>query len=521
MPKKKLVKAEEKKQLQIDSGILQFTPKGAYYESADEQAKQIFAMWKGLFEFDRTLFALVTLLGGTGFSKGAMSHMLLSNPQISDKSLVPAGLSFDYEKKVIKYNLSKERIPRALKNLMMLLGREGFEKVNNSRSRKIIFDFIFDRDVNEIQGLFLNYKSKIKSLLRHAFGKQDLYNILHGNIQSFVNCVGTKYKQYYPFVLYVFGADVSKIMAHKTFIRFPKIEAYYKMKEAAKAGDVVEFQKLMVDMPQRTVMGFRNTYKLPIELKNVYEETKVSDREAIQKEAAAKRSGAKVTVNYNNQDIYDLWKAFYFKLLRGEKENLDKITDAIDKTTTKMDKMDIGECCVIVDASRSMEGSELRPLHPFLTSLCILSVLDNVKEVFYIGGHYIKTEISGKEIAAIIPYNQTDLWRGLVKSIQTGCKNILVISDGYENSIKGMFAHTYNYFKESGYEFNLVHINPVLATDAKSGTSRNLVPEIKALPVSDYKYLETELLFTQMLTNREMVKKLLVTKYQKLLGGKE
>jgi hypothetical protein len=84
-----------------------------------------------------------------------------------------------------------------------------------------------------------------------------------------------------------------------------------------------------------------------------------------------------------------------------------------------------------------------------------------------------------------------------------------------------MFAHTYNYFKESGYEFNLVHINPVLATDAKSGTSRNLVPEVKALPVSDYKYLETELLFTQMLTNREMVKKLLVTKYQKLLGGKE
>jgi len=510
-----------KKQLQIDSGILQFTPKGAYYESADEQAKQIFEMWKQLFEFDRTLFALVTLLGGTGFSKGAMSHMLLSNPQTSDKALVPTGLSFDYEKNVIKYNLEKERIPRALKNLMMLLGREGFKKVNNSRSRKIIFDFIFDRDVNEIQGLFLNYKSKLKALLRHAFGKQDLYNILHGNIQSFVNCAGTKYKKYYPFVLYVFGADVSKVMNHQAFIHFPKIEKYIKLKEAAKALDVEEFKKLMVDMPQRTVMGFRNTYKLPIELKNVYEETKVSDREAIQKEAAAKRSGAKVTVNYENQDIYDLWKAFYFKLLRGEKENLGKITDAIDNATLKMNKMDIGECCVIVDASRSMEGSDTRPLHPFLTSLCILSVLDNVKEVFYVGGQYLKTDIDGREISAIVPYNQTDLWRGLVKSIQTGCKNIIVISDGYENSIKGMFSHTYDYFKEAGYEFNLVHINPVFAADAKAGSSRNLVPDIKALPVSDYKYLETELLFTQMLTNRDMVKKLLVSKYQKLLGGKE
>jgi hypothetical protein len=58
------------KQLQIDSGILQFAPKGAFYEEADQQFQRVFQMWKDLFSFDRTLFCLTTLLGGTGFSKG-------------------------------------------------------------------------------------------------------------------------------------------------------------------------------------------------------------------------------------------------------------------------------------------------------------------------------------------------------------------------------------------------------------------------------------------------------------------
>ena len=105
------------KQFQIDSGILQFAPKGAYYEGEGEQFKKVFQMWKDLFEYDRTLFCLTTLLGGTGYSKGAMSCILLSNPQsITGKELVPEGLAFDFESKVIRYNLTKERTPRALKN---------------------------------------------------------------------------------------------------------------------------------------------------------------------------------------------------------------------------------------------------------------------------------------------------------------------------------------------------------------------------------------------------------------------
>ena len=59
-------------QLNLDSGMLQYVPKGAYYEGADEQFDIVMRMWKDLFEHDRTLFCLTSLLGGTGFSKGAI-----------------------------------------------------------------------------------------------------------------------------------------------------------------------------------------------------------------------------------------------------------------------------------------------------------------------------------------------------------------------------------------------------------------------------------------------------------------
>ena len=172
--------------LQIDSGMLQVTPKGAYYEESATQLEAISRMWETLFNYDRTLFCLTSLLSGTGYAKGSMSHMLLSRPQlVTERALIPRELSFDYETKVIMYNLRKERTPRALKNLLMLTGTEGKSRVNNARSRRIILEYIFDRDHDSLDSLAINYKSKLKKLIRHALGKQDLTKVLMGDTQTF------------------------------------------------------------------------------------------------------------------------------------------------------------------------------------------------------------------------------------------------------------------------------------------------------------------------------------------------
>ena len=510
-----------RKQLQIDSGIMQYVPKGAFYEGADEQFTQVLQMWQQLFKFDRVMFGLVTLLGGTGFSKGAMNHMMLANPQTgTGKDLVPTGLPEDFEKDIFRYNLEKisqERFARAIKNLMMLTGGEGFTKVNNARTRKLILEFIFNRDNKELDGLAINFKTKLRKLVRHSLGPQTTHKILNGDEKLFNKWIGRYSPHAFPIFLHLFNKQpvykTEKVVAY-----FPKIGQYWRLRKAAQEGNDKDFKKHMKGMPLRTVIGFRNQYKVPIELSDVHDSSKVSEREQIQTIAARKKVGAKkAKINYKNHDIYDLFKLLYFKLSQSDSEDMNEIAEAIDHRISIADKLDIGECVVIVDASRSMAGSDQRKLHPLLTSLCLLSILSNVKEVIRVGGKVVKTE-TDKPINMILPMNHTDLWLGLTKAIKTGVKNIVVLSDGYENAIKGMFAHTYKYFKDSGYDFNLIHFNPVFSADARRGTARALAPDVKPIPLSDYRYVETEFIFTRMIENTDVVKNLLVNKFQNLIG---
>ena len=152
-----------------------------------------------------------------------------------------------------------------------------------------------------------------------------------------------------------------------------------------------------------------------------------------------------------------------------------------------------------------------------LTAVCILSSIENLKEIFVVGGKWKYAKNSNSRV--VFPANASPLWRGLVDAIISGAENIVVISDGYENSVKGMFDHVYKHFKDAGYKFNVIHINPVFSAEAKSGTTRTLTEDIKPMPVGSYKYLETEFIFNQMLENTEAVKKLLIKKYQKVIGG--
>jgi len=506
--------------LQIDSGIMQYAPKGAFYEGADEQFVQVLQMWQQLFKFDRVMFSLITLLGGTGFSKGAMNHMMLANPQTgTGKDLIPEALPEDFEKEIFRYNLdriSKERFARAIKNLMMLTGGEGFTKVNNARTRKLILEFIFSRDNKELDGLAVNFKSKLKKLVRHALGPQTTYKILNGDEMLFNKWIGRYSRTALPVVLHLFNKRPP--MRGVAIGFFPKVHQYWLLRKAAEDGNVDRFKKYMKGMPLRTTIGFRNQYKVPIELSEVHDKSKVSEREKLQTVASRKRVGAqKIEIDYKKHDMYELFKLLYFKLSQSDPEDMEKIAEAIDHRVTNADKLDIGECVVIVDASASMAGSDERKLHPLLTSLCLLSILSNVKKIIRVGGKVVETPTE-KPISMIIPMNHTNLWAGLVQAIETEVKNIVLLSDGYENAIKGMFAHTYKHFKDSGYDFNLIHFNPVFSADARKGTSRTLVPDVKPIPLSDYRFVETEFIFTRMIENAAVVKNLLVNKYQKFIG---
>ncbi|MHA1801800.1 MAG: hypothetical protein ACTSWJ_08705 [Candidatus Heimdallarchaeaceae archaeon] len=512
----------KKEEIKFDSGMLQYVPRGSYYEEKDQQFKIVSQMWSSLLSFDRTLFSLIMILKGTGFSKGAMTHLLLSNPILPDeKALIPEGLSFDYETKVMHYSLAKEKTPRALKNLLMLSGKESMGKVNNARTRKLILKFIFDRDPKDLDYLCVNYKQKLKTLIRHALGIQTTTKILSGDKQLYDKWIGRYNSNALPAIIFIFGLKMPKGISYRSY---QMINQYYSLREAAQAGDVEKFRLYMKRMPQRTVMGFRNTYKLEIDKSEIYDDTQMSKKEKLQSESAAKKSGAKkFKVDYSQQDIYDLWKAYYHKVMSQQDENVVDIMKAIEDKRSKGDKIDLGKTAIIVDASDSMFGSETRPLHPLLTALSIISKIDNIVGFEYVGGHSLPLSTDKFSTSAVMPAGATDVASALAKLLENWeeakADNILVITDGYENSPKGMFQHAYDHFRRAGYNFNLIQINPVFSADAKSGTTRRLVADIEPLPVTDHKFIETEIIFRQMIQNPSAVKNLLLNKYNKLIGA--
>jgi len=501
--------------LTIDSGILQYIPKGTYYEGKDEQFNKIWKMWSDLFTYDRYLFSLSTLLEGTGFSKGMMAHLLLSNPvEKGNKELmIPDGVDEQFEKKIIMYNLSKEKMPRALKNLLFLAGKDSnASKVNNSRTRKVILDYLFkDKQPEELDSMAINFKKKMAILVRHALGKYDLHKVLNGNIKTINKFFGRySVRHDLPIVFHLF--DKRPVYGSGDVVPyFKKVESYWEARDAARSGDIDKFRNAIKNLPVRTAMGFRNTFKLPIDKEEIYKKSTMGEKEKLQMETAAKKSGVKIKVDYAKQDLYDLWKALYHKILSGNEDNIEKINTAIETKQEKLPYIDLGDTVVLIDASHSMLGSKERPLHPFLTSLCISATLNNIREIIFTGGD------NSKEV--LVPSGSTKLWSGLLKAIELKPKTIVVISDGYENTMQGMFNKVYEHYKTKGHDFNLLHINPVFAASASEGSSRRLVADINPMPVENYKYLETEIIFNKMIENTTLVKKLLINKYQKLIGG--
>jgi len=513
--------------MNIDSSVIQFSPKGGYYNTENEQLMKMEELWDEFFKFDRAIFALSTLLPGTAFSKGRMHHLLLSNPIPNDQALVSlkdVNLDTDFEKRLILYNLRNESIPRSLKTLLFMLGIEKdgkmmLQKVNNSKTRKIILSYIYDRDDSSLDGLVVKYKDKIRTLTRHALGKQNLYNLLNGDRKVFNKyfrfsidvCSTIDYDSRLEILKFVFNKPTDS----RKMKEFRQVLSYLELRDAANSNNKKKFLKVSKDskLPIEVLIGFRNQSKLDVDLKNLYKTGKMSERQAVQSKSAAKRAGVDIKVDYSKQDLYDLWKVLYHDLTNEQFKDFDEIANTIIKKSEQKSTISFGKCVVIFDCSESMIGSDKRPLHPFLTGLSLISTLADIERVIYVGGVFIQTP--SKIIPNIIyPKGGTKIYEALIEAAKSEPETVVIISDGYENIIEGSTEAVYNYIKQN-YNFKVVQLNPVFS--AENEGVKKIIEDQPVLSLTDHKYLETDFVFNLLMTHKEQVKQLLVNKYKTLI----
>lgn len=161
---------------------------------------------------------------------------------------------------------------------------------------------------------------------------------------------------------------------------------------------------------------------------------------------------------------------------------------------------------ILLDKSDSMKGSIKRPLHPIINGLSIAYTLgvDDDRII----------EVGGGD--SIYPSGSTNLGIGLIEAIKKDPDVVIVISDGYENTVKGMFSHIYNELKRRGYEFEVIHINPIFASNVE-GT--RLLDEVEPILVDSNKALETHMALSLVESKPQLARQLFMKKLEPIIGG--
>ena len=516
----------------IDQNILSFTPRSTYYLELDDQIKSMESKWEELLSVDRELFSLLMILPGTNYTKGRMIHYLLSNSKNINRSKHGVRL-FDevdslIEDQIILFNLYQMPMAAALRALMLLAGEDyagrTLKQVNNTRTRKIIMNYVFNRDKKSLESMCVKFKSKLRKLFTHVLGQIDMYRLFKFHDLTVLNkycrdiSTGSLYNlnTCFSVIAFVKGGDEYVIESDLGGV----VSDYLEMKDAAKDGNSQAFKYVLNKgtIPYEVALGFKNTYKLDVSITEVHEKGQKSERQKFKTSEASKRVGAKVDVDYSKQSIEDLYKYTYLKL--DEKDSSEDAEKAFNTLVDKMIKdkemdIDLGETVVIVDNSASMKGDDTRKYHPIVTANIIANRIPNCKS-------YIFSNEEGKINSVLIkPVGETELWKCLLKASKEKPDTVVVISDGYENTVEGMFEHVFNYLKETTDKpFDLVHVNPVY--DSKVEGGKRLVNSIEPISVENANLFKSQyILHTLTVGDITKVKNLLRGIFNKQVGGEK
>lgn len=512
--------------------ILQTTPKGSYYEGSDEQLDIVIDKCEELLEEDRSLFAVSSLLPGTNYSKGLISHLLLNNSIGED--IVDYPLMYNWngyiEMRIVLYNLRDMGYARAIKNMLMFLGREDgidFECINNTRNRKIVTNYVFGRDDDSLEYLAVKFKNKLESLFTRALGYRDLMCIIKKEkdwkkqFNKYFKPIDSADRELFnhervvAILSFVAGEEVDYPVYH-----FSKIELYNELSELAKERKEEEFlDKVKANpnkIPTEVIESWIGCFQLDIDLNEAMEHGNMTDSQKMNRKRTSERKKTKsnktkrekdvdLDIDYENQSLYDLVKMMFARRKHNE-EVSDELIDAIDNRVEK-EKLDIdlGEVVTILDKSDSMKGSEKRELHPFINGISIAYTLKS-DDIIETGN-----------LDELYPSGNTNLAESLLEVVEKypDVDTVVVVSDGYENTVKGMFEKVYNRLQDMGYEFSVVHVNPVQTSDIES---IKLLDEVEPISVENNQMLETHFALSILESKPEVARKMFIEKMKNKLG---
>lgn len=479
-PQLKLDHLNEVAKAELSTSVLQFldiiataTSRASYYNTQKEIEASVLAIHKKLFSLERSIYGMALLLPGVNdYAKQTGLQMLLSHANIAKAEQSILTITQEW---MLLQRLVQDLPPQRMLNTFLELKSK---KVNNARTRRIILSVLLNSPKLELWSV--KYRRKIKEVLVHGWGERTssiIKNILQKNAVSRDEKENAILKEKLEKYLVgsankekVFSA-VSFVLGNTTDAKLGLHKAFSTAKTDINAGRI---------LPYEVLEGIRSTYHKNVTNAEVLVLTKNQLSQTQKLVFQRKAEEQKVEISFNPAD-YDAAKLYIYAYERGMTQ---EVKDALQQKAQKLAAnlpVNFGKTGILVDNSASMQGNDTQKMHPMAIALATKDVLVAASEE----AHIVFTQNGSEEIETSGLTNctgATSIGEKLVELLALNLDSIFIISDGYENAPSGRVYEVLRAAKFLGIETPIIHINPVMAAEAKG--VRKLSPEINTFPLN-------------------------------------
>lgn len=460
--------------------------RATHYNTRVEQQEAELQAHEKLFTLSRNLYSVLLALPGVldrSVQIGLKKLLSTERNGVPEEFLTP-----EMERAVLYHLVQALPAQRMLKLLDALrFGNEelGIKKANNARTRKLILKTLLSTPRLELWAI--KYRSKVKRALVHAWGKRRA-----SIIRAILNKTTLSYKEQGILevsILKFSGADNFKLACDCVRFVFgnqdmrrtslPLLRAFGAAKKDLSAGK---------SLPKEVLEGLRSTYHPDIPKVEVIRITKDTMTKTQKMQVQRQAKEAKIDVAMNPLD-YDAVRLYIYAFEMGLTDEIVAALEAKAKKSAAAFPARYNRVGIVVDMSKSMEGSTTQPLRPAATALATRDMLRYTAEhgvIEYVSG---SGQIDPHQL--VRPMGDTAIADAFVKVLQSSPDAVYIISDGYENAPAGRFAEVFQYVREAGIDTPVYHLNPVMAAEA--GGVKELAPKegVPTLPVQSPQALGT------------------------------
>jgi hypothetical protein len=461
--------------------------RGTHYNSRQEQQEAELMAHDNMLALSRDLYAVLMALPGV---LDRSIQMGLKKLLSTSRNGVPHQfLNTIQERSVLHHMMQALPAQRMLKLIDALrIGNEEMrlKKVNNARTRKLILSTLLNSPRLELWSV--KYRTKVRRALIHAWGcrRASIVRSILGKSPSrwtlkekgileksvYRYSTGNNFDTACECIKFVFGC--------KRKPKLPLFVAFAGAKKDLKKGK---------GLPPEVLEGIRSTYHGNVPKEEIIKLTKESMTNVQKLQVQKRAKAAKVDVKIDPLN-YDAVRLYLYAFECGLTKEIERALNEKAGKAAKMFPAKYEKIAVIVDMSKSMEGSKEQPLRPAAIALATRDMMAHVSHhaVFsYVGGFYCDAEQS-----PIRPMGDTALADRLIGVLRDEPEAVFVISDGYENAPAGRFAEVLSHVREAGIDTPVYHLNPVMA--AESGGVRCISEQAHTMPLQSPTALGTTMI---------------------------